>query len=110
MRIDKSAQIAIDRLVVGAVRAWGEVAQITMLAEECIELAHAALKLLRSSGKSIKARENVIEEIADVILMINQIRYILEIEDSEIEVILFKKIVRTKKRIEECIKDREDKK
>ena len=60
-------QQAIDR--------WGEVAQIEMIEEECLELALALQKFKRANrGKDniAKRYSEVIGEIADVKIMINQ--------------------------------------
>lgn len=53
---------------------YGEEYILRQLAEECTELAQAALKLIRSRRKETpmredEAREHLIEEIADVFVM-----------------------------------------
>jgi NTP pyrophosphatase (non-canonical NTP hydrolase) len=59
---------------------WGLESQILMLAEESAELTQASLKMLRKSEKSEKEQlKNLIEEIADVQIMIEEIEYFFKI-------------------------------
>jgi NTP pyrophosphatase (non-canonical NTP hydrolase) len=52
---------------------WGKESQMQMLAEECCELAQAALKQNREhNGRDI---DNLCEEMADVELMCESFRY-----------------------------------
>lgn len=53
---------------------WGLPSQITMLAEEAAELSVAALHILRKA-KEPQALEHLAEEIADVELMLDEIKY-----------------------------------
>ena len=53
---------------------WGLRAQILMLAEECSELSVATLHLLRNK-KQENALEHFAEEIADVELMLDEMKY-----------------------------------
>lgn len=62
-----------------ALDTWGEASQIAMLAEECSELAAAALHLLRGR----KSEEEVAEEAADVEIMLEQLRVIMGEEIDE---------------------------
>ncbi len=65
--------------------AWetgGTDAQLLMGAEECTELAHAILKYLRKTDTF----PNVIEEIADVELMLEQFHYMFPIRDKVDEI------------------------
>jgi NTP pyrophosphatase (non-canonical NTP hydrolase)/DNA-directed RNA polymerase subunit RPC12/RpoP len=62
-----------------ALDTWGEAPQIAMLAEECTELAAAALHLLRGR----EAKEEVAEEAADVEIMLQQLRLIMGDEIDE---------------------------
>jgi len=61
-----------------AIEAWGEDAQLGMLQEECAELIAAINKLRRGEPASV-----VIEEIADVELMLAQMRYIFPPPDID---------------------------
>ena len=64
-----------ERLLKAAVRAWGPAAQIDVLKEECAELIVAASHFVRNRDYS---DQELMEEIGDVELMCQQIRYILE--------------------------------
>jgi NTP pyrophosphatase (non-canonical NTP hydrolase) len=55
-----------------AINTWGTVVQIEMLKEECIELALALQKLSRARGDEEEKERNIIDEIADVKIMICQ--------------------------------------
>lgn len=55
-----------------AIEKWGKDAQVEMIEEECIELALAIQKLKRSGGNTQQKLDNVIDEIADVKIMITQ--------------------------------------
>ena len=50
-----------------AEKKWGKTFQMAMLAEECSELSHSCLQAIRGKGMV-----NVADEIADVIIMIEQ--------------------------------------
>lgn len=57
-----------------AVNKWGSATQMTMLQEECIELALAIHKW-RNRETTMEALLKVAEEIADVELMLMQVKY-----------------------------------
>ena len=69
---------------------WGVESQVYQGAEECIELALALHHLLRVS--KYKTLEKVIEEMADVELMIDQLKYLLEIPNASLAAVRKKKI------------------
>ena len=63
----------MDRMY-DVVKMYGEEYMLRQLAEECTELAHAALKFIRAKRKETpmrvdEARERLVEEIADVHVM-----------------------------------------
>jgi NTP pyrophosphatase (non-canonical NTP hydrolase) len=61
---------------------FGSDIQSTICMEECAELIQAISKMKR--GKEDK-RDNLIEEMADVYIILEQLQYIYDIGDSEIE-------------------------
>ena len=68
---------------------YGEESQLIQTAEECDELAHAALKRYRvlaaqapSAESLTTSRAALIEEIADVLIMIDQIVYAEDFEND----------------------------
>lgn len=66
-----------------ALEAWGKEAQLRMLQEECAELIHAVSKHIRG------APDNIAEEIADVDLMLSEIKRLFphyaEIREQKLE-------------------------
>lgn len=81
---------------------WGYEAQSRMAIEEMSELTQALCKYERhkqNSKKLAKTVENIKEEIADVLNMVEQIQQFFG--EQEIEQIRDQKIERTKKRLKE---------
>ena len=87
---------------------YGYEAQSNQLVEECAELIQAVNKFRRSgaiAGKpivdyeSLVALENLIEEIADVEIMLEQIKYLLQIPEDELDAVKLFKVNRTRERM-----------
>ena len=76
---------------------FGKEAQCRQVMEECAELIQAVNKNLRSAG----AKENLIEEMADVGIMLDQLRIMFEIKDTEINKIRCEKMKQIKRMVEE---------
>lgn len=75
---------------------YGKEPQLVMLMEECGELIQACSKQLRRKDKSIN---NLIEELADVSIMIEQIEHLYGIKslvDDEMEYKLNRQLERMK--------------
>lgn len=71
--------------------AYGSEYLLRQLAEECGELVQAALHLVRAEKRETivdepKARLDLIEEMADVYLMMNCVRMILLCHDERMEI------------------------
>lgn len=65
---------------------YGIQIQSNIAMEECAELIQAISKCLRSKDiVPIKVREHLIEEIADVLICIEQLKVMYSIDDYEIE-------------------------
>lgn len=63
----------IDRSILEkAIRMWGHDSQIEIIEEECIELALALQHLKRKKKDRQKTLENIVDEIADVAIVIEQ--------------------------------------
>ena len=75
---------------------YGLMSQLKQLAEECSELSVEALHYTRKGRK-----ERLFEEMADVLIMIQQVIYILGCGHEDIEKYAEFKINRQLKRIEE---------
>jgi len=75
-----------------AIEKWGKEAQILMLFEEMAELQKAVCKLNRTvNGGDLNI---VIDEIADVEIMIEQLRELLHIQESLIDFVKKQKLER----------------
>lgn len=82
-----------------AIAYYGTDAQLNVTIEEMSELTKEICKYKRGSNN----RREIVEETADVIVMIANLRIIFEIEDDEINDIIKKKQERLKWRMEhEC--------
>ena len=86
----------------------GTPAMLEQTAEECIELAHACLKLaryLRGENKVYKTKEeiysNLSEEIADVYICIDELLEASIISQESIDSNIMTKLERMRKRLEE---------
>lgn len=87
---------------------YGYEAQSNQLVEECAELIQAVSKYRRAKAgagqplaedKKAVALENLIEEIADVEIMLEQIKYLLQIPEDELEAVKLFKVNRTRERM-----------
>lgn len=85
---------------------YGLAKQQRQLAEECGELIQATSKYMRFQEESYASTvdwtylQNVIEEIADVEVMLDEIKYLLHINSDAIKAIKEKKVNRQIERIE----------
>ena len=86
----------------------GTPAMLEQTAEECVELAHACLKLaryLRGENKVYKTKEeiysNLSEEIADVYISIDELLQAGVISHESIDSNIMTKLERMRKRLEE---------
>ena len=82
-----------------AIRHYGAKNQMGVACEESAELIQAISKCLRYKD-DIEARNNLVEEIADVLIMIDQLKIIVNIKDYEIECYRRYKLDRLERRIE----------
>ena len=78
---------------------YGKRSQLNILMEECAELIQAASKILRNEYISENVN-HLAEEIADVLIMTEQITYLYGLQD-EVDRTIETKIQRQLKRIEE---------
>ena len=79
-----------------AIDTYGSVMQITVVFEEMSELQKELCKYLRGSG----SQENIAEEIADVEIMMEQMKMLFNWETSVLQV-REKKVKRLKERMEQ---------
>lgn len=80
-----------------AIRKNGKVMQTVVAIEEMSELQKELSKYIRGKGN----RDNLIEEVADVLVMITQIQLMYYIPDDEVERIMHLKLNRLKERMEQ---------
>lgn len=80
---------------------YGLETQLRQLAEECSELAVEANHSARKGSITVR----LIEEIADVEIMLDQVRYLAGIQESDILETKFYKIERQLKRIRQETSD-----
>ena len=87
---------------------FGYEAQSNQLVEECAELIQAVSKYRRAVAglgqpvaeeKKAVALENLVEEIADVEIMLEQIKYLLQIPEDDLDAVKLFKVNRTRERI-----------
>lgn len=85
---------------------YGYEAQSNQLVEECAELIQAVNKYRRARGlgqstpvELMEAKDNLIEEIADVEVMLDQIKYLLKVHELDIQAVKDKKMSRTLERM-----------
>ena len=79
------------------INACGEKAQIIQAIEELSELQKALCKYLKAA--MIENKENITEEMADVQIMIDQLKVIFN-NDDDVQKVEVKKIERTYKRLD----------
>lgn len=79
---------------------YGKEAQSRLAMEECAELIQAINKMIRYPDK-MNSKPHLIEEIADVEIMIFQLKQMYNIDDDIIEDYMLLKGQREKARIEE---------
>lgn len=78
-----------------AIRKYGEDMQFMVAVEELAELQKEIIKHLRG----ISIRNNIVEEIVDVEIMIEQIKFMLGIKETETELYRKYKIDRLSERL-----------
>ena len=81
-----------------AIETYGEREQSAVAMEECAELIRAINKYHRKDSN--ENRKNLIEEIADVQIMIEQVKIMYNISEDEIEDAYLGKVFRLIQRLE----------
>lgn len=80
-----------------AIEKWGKEAQTIVAMEECAELIKECSKMLRGQGNI----DHLIEEIADVMICIEQLEIIYDIDNGDVLTEQVFKLDRLEKRLEE---------
>lgn len=89
----------MEKILRSAIRKWGNRAQLEMAQEEATELALACRKFIRVQNDI--NFDNLAEEIADVEIMIQQLKYMFPDLERRSEGAKIGKIKRLEKRINE---------
>jgi NTP pyrophosphatase (non-canonical NTP hydrolase) len=84
-------------IIKSAIRKNGKAMQTVVAIEEMSELQKELSKFIRGKGN----RDNLIEEVADVLVMITQIQLMYALPDNEVERIMRLKLNRLKERMEQ---------
>lgn len=85
----------MENILYKTIKFYGEDSQYSQAQEELAELIVAISKVKRG----FNARENLVEEIADVEIMLEQLKIMLQIEATEIDSIKDMKLLRLAKRM-----------
>ena len=88
------------RLMKKALEKWGAASQVGMAVEECAELIVALQKYINRTPKP-ETIDNVLSEIADVELMLAQMRVVLGIDDETLRKRMEEKLMRLRVIFEE---------
>lgn len=96
-------EITTKRLYKEAVRKWGLPLQFGMLMEECAELIKATNKVMRKGEQSAQVWRDLAEEMADVEIMIGQIKTFCDWErlQEKVKTAKHDKLLRLKSMLEE---------
>jgi len=78
-----------------AIKKWGQYAQMDIMAEECAELIKAVMKLRGYPNRQIVV-DDLLEEMADVEIMLEQLKIIFNYKYSNDAVDMFKDTKRRK--------------
>ena len=74
----KKDSIISDEILQETIDTWGVDSQFEMVVEECLELALSIQKMKRLSGDKKQKYFNMVDELADVLLMSNQLRFMVD--------------------------------
>lgn len=94
----RSVDMTKNELYYELIEKFGAENQILKCIEELNELGQALCKITSRENSKIKATRNVIEEIADVEIMLEQIKLILDIDEKEVKRMKSFKLHRTAKK------------
>jgi NTP pyrophosphatase (non-canonical NTP hydrolase) len=84
----------MKKTITEIINKFGETNQLIIAMEECSELIKEVSKYIRTKDN----KENLTEELADVCIMIEQIRLIVGINELELYEMMQKKLKRTEER------------
>lgn len=90
-----------SKILNDAINKYGEDSQHDMVNEECAELIQAVNKFMRAdkSADKLRARNRIREEVADVLIMIEQLKIMHSFTNKEIEQEIEYKLLRLRGRM-----------
>lgn len=95
-------EVIVQDTITGMLEKFGEDSQIDVAIEEMSELTKELIKYKRSKihfrEKQAASREHVVEEISDVMFMMEYLKKIFKVTESEIQQMVVQKAKRTKER------------
>lgn len=95
-RIEKETRMNKEKIYKKAIGKYGVAAQLDMVIEEMSELTKEICKIKRGKGNYM----NLVEEIADVEIMLEQLKMICQIRINDIHGMKYQKLERLKELIE----------
>lgn len=95
-RIEKETRMNKEKIYKKAIGKYGVAAQLDMVIEEMSELTKEICKIKRGKGNYM----NLVEEIADVEIMLEQLKMICQIRTNDIHGMKYQKLERLKELIE----------
>lgn len=99
---EPSDKTIIENTIASMLEKFGEDSQIDVAIEEMSELIKELIKYKRSKihfrEKQAASREHVVEEISDVMFMMEYLKQIFEVTETEIQKTVVQKALRTKER------------
>ena len=98
----------IDKRLIKIAEYYGLASQSNILQEECAELIQAVSKYRRKSEPDVFDKMHIEEEIADVEIMITQIKYLMKISNSDIKAIKDSKLERQLERMKNESEEKDD--
>ena len=89
----------VDERILKIADHYGVNSQLSILQEECAELIQAVSKYRRTNDPNVFDRMHLEEEIADVEIMIAQIKYLMKLSEKDIRGIKDTKLERQLERM-----------
>lgn len=95
----------IEQVFKQSIEIYGKEAQSRQVMEECAELIQAVNKMLRYEDRPAEPEyyANLVEEIADVEIMLYQLKVMFNVSDDEVFKVKIQKAKREKERLKNVI-------
>lgn len=95
----------IEKIFKKSIEVYGKESQSRQVMEECAELIQAVNKMLRYEDRPAEPEyyANLVEEIADVEIMLYQLKVMFNVSDDEVFKVKIQKAKREKERLKNVI-------